>query len=352
MKILYLYSELVGYQIPIFLEYVNKYNAEVHVVSWDKNNLKPYVPPVHDDITYYKRSGFDNKKLLKLVDEINPDIVYISGWMDKGYLKAAKRLRRLNIPVVSAFDDVWEGRLRQKIGALVFPFTYKKCFSHAWVAGPYQYEFAARIGFKKDEIIFDMLSADLSLFKQEPKFLDAKKLQFPKAFLYVGNFRLTKGTDILIEAFKKYRSKYNGDWKLICVGNGKRSYLFNDVANVELIGFSKQETLIEIVKRAGAFVLPSRHEQWGLVVHEFAAVGMPLILSDKVGSRPTFLIENFNGISFHNDSPELLAKAMHIMSQKSTAELCAMSQNSMKLSKRITPEISAASFISVLKQER
>jgi hypothetical protein len=31
-KILYLYSEIVGYNIPVFKEYVNNYNAEVHVV--------------------------------------------------------------------------------------------------------------------------------------------------------------------------------------------------------------------------------------------------------------------------------------------------------------------------------
>ena len=351
MKILYLYSELVGYQIPIFLEYVNKYNAQVHVIRWDKNNLKPYVPPEHANISYYKRSAFDNKKLQELVDEINPDIVYISGWMDKGYLKVTKKLRHKNIPVVSGFDDIWEGRLRQKIGSLIFAFTYKKCFSHAWVSGPYQYEFAARLGFKKDEIIFDMLSADTSLFEQGAKFLEDKKQNYPEAFLYAGNFRAVKGTDILAEAFKIYKSKYNGKWKLFCVGNGEMRETIEDISGLEIIEFSEQKELLNLVEQSAVFILPSRHEQWGLVVHEFAAAGMPLILSDKVGARPTFFIENFNGISFHNDSAELLAKAMLLMSKKSNSELYRMAQNSIKLSQRIRPEIAAASFVSILKQE-
>ena len=40
MKILYLYSEVVGYLIPIFEEYVSSYDAEVNVVHWDKEKVK------------------------------------------------------------------------------------------------------------------------------------------------------------------------------------------------------------------------------------------------------------------------------------------------------------------------
>ena len=52
MKILYLYSEIVGYLIPIFKEYVSSYNAEVHVIHWDKKKLKPYQPPKLDKIIF------------------------------------------------------------------------------------------------------------------------------------------------------------------------------------------------------------------------------------------------------------------------------------------------------------
>ncbi|MDD5727022.1 MAG: glycosyltransferase family 4 protein [Victivallales bacterium] len=348
MKILYLYSELVGYQIPVFLEYVGKYHAEVHVVRWDRNNLKPYIPPEHDNIFYYKRSGYDNNALLKLVAEINPDIVYISGWMDKGYLQAARRLRRRGIPVLAGFDDIWESRWRQRFGALLFSFSLKNCFSHAWVAGPAQYEFAARLGFRKDEIILNMLSANTPLFQQGARFLEEKLKDYPESFLYAGNFRAIKGTDILAEAFKIYRTKYHGAWTLTCVGNGELRKTLKAVPEIEIIEFSDQEKLLELVKRSGVFILPSRHEQWGLVVHEFAAAGMPLILSAAVGARPCFLIEGFNGVSYANDSPEELAAAMHRMAQTGRTELVKMGHNSAKLAQSISPEITAASFMSAL----
>ena len=66
LKILYLYSELVGYQIPIFETYVRDYNAQVHVISWDKNKLKPYNAPSIKGVTYYQRSKFSKKELLEL----------------------------------------------------------------------------------------------------------------------------------------------------------------------------------------------------------------------------------------------------------------------------------------------
>ena len=348
MQILYLYSELVGYQIPILLEYVKSYNAQVHVVSWDKNKLKPYEPPIHDGITYYKRSEFDIKKLNELADSINPDIIYVSGWMDKGYLNVTKRFKKLGVPVVTAFDDIWEGRLRQRVGALIFPFTFAKCFSHAWVAGAYQYEFAARLGFKRDKIIFEMLSADIKLFEKGFEYLKEKSNDYPKCFLYAGNFRAVKGTDILIKAYNLYRKKYNGKWKLLCVGNGEMQNLLEGNGNIEVIGFSSQTELVNLTKRCGAFILPSRHEQWGLVVQEFAASGMPLLLSEAVGARPSFLIDQYNGYIFKNNSVEDMASAMHKLSQMKTDELVLMSERSNELSKRITPQSSAANFISII----
>jgi glycosyltransferase involved in cell wall biosynthesis len=348
MKILYLYSELVGYQIPIFEEYTKRYGAFVHVVSWDKNKLKPYTPPILDNVIYYKRSEYTKEGLKILAATIDPDIIYISGWMDRGYLAVVKKFIKIGVPVVTGFDDQWKGNLRQRIASFLFPFIRKNYFSHAWVTGPYQYEYARRFGFKNNEIIFNLLSCNTQLFNRGIQNLKTKAEDYPKTFLYVGNFRHVKGTDILVEAFKEYQQKYNGNWKLICVGNGEMQSLLESVQDVEIIGFTSQNELVEITKRAGAFILPSRSEQWGVVVHEFAAAAMPLILSENVGAKPEFFIENYNGLSYADNSPTNLAKKMFIMSTKDSTELVEMSKNSCLLSQKITPQISAASFLSLV----
>ena len=349
MKILYLYAELMGYQIPVLEQYVKVYQAEVHVIHWDKKKLTPYNPPILDNVTYYNRSEYNLNKMKVLANDLKPSIVYVSGWMDKDYLKICRLIKKNGGIVVAGSDTQWKGSLKQKLASLIFPFTLKKCFTHIWVAGTYQFEYAIRLGFKRNEIIFNSLSANTELFGEAMRFIRDKTSNYPKQFLYVGNFRNVKGTDILIEAYKIYKEKYNGEWHLTCVGNGEYSERLLSYKNISVRSFTSQQDLVELTKEMGVFVLPSRFDQWGLVVHEFSSAGMPLILSENVGAISTFFIEGFNGHKYKNNSPEELANAMLLMSNKSKEELISMGNNSHLLSQRIDPKIAAASFMSALK---
>lgn len=344
MKILYLYSEVVGYLIPVFNEFVQTYNAEVHVIHWDENRLKPYVPPNINGVKYYKRSEFSVSELQNLAIALRPDIVYVSGWMDKGYLKTTSVLRKQGIPIVVGFDDMWEGRLRQRVGSILFPVLYKKYFSHAWVAGPYQFEFAKRLGFDNKRVIFDLLSANTD------HFTPVKRIEMEqRSFLYVGNFRFVKGTDILAEAYSIYRNELNGTWGLTCVGNGEMEDQLRENKEIEIHPYADESRLKEIASACDVFVLPSRHDQWGVVVHEFCALGMPLILSEYVGASATFFIEGFNGFSYSSNSAQELARKMKVMEAGTSEQLQVMKDSSRLLSKRISVKSSAANFISIIK---
>jgi len=342
-KILYLYSEIVGYNIPVFKEYVNNYNAEVHVVHWDHKKLKPYDPEEIAGVFYYKRSEYDFKNILDLAKKIDPAIIYISGWMDKDYLKVTKIFKKRGIPVVTGFDDIWFGNLRQRIASIIFPFYYKKYFTHAWIAGSLQFEFARKLGFERNKIIFDLLSCDTDFFQK-----DNEDIELKNNFIYVGNFRRRKGTDILMKAFDLYKNKYNGEWNLIVVGNGEQEDIVKNRRGVMFHPFSTSKEVKVIAKGAGVFILPSRHDQWGVVVHEFCCLGFPLIVSDNVGAKTSFLIDGYNGYSFQNENVDDLAKKMDKISKIPQVQLKKMGNNSKLLSKRISVESSAANFMSIL----
>ncbi len=352
MKILYLYSEIGAYNIPVLRHLVRDHRAEVHVVSWDRMRLKPYEPPPLAGVTYYARSSLTPRGIYKLAERLAPDLIYVSGWMDRGYLPTTQRFKARGVPVVTGFDDQWVGSLRQRLGAAIFPFYYRRFFSHAWVAGPRQYEFARRLGFGSEEIIFDMLSCDHGLFDQAAETLLAKRAAYPRSFLYVGNYRAVKGTDILAQAYRHYRSRYGGNWPLLCAGNGEMQGLLEGEPGIELLGFLAQPELARLCARVGVFILPSRHDQWGVVVHEFAAAGLPLLLSNHVGAKATYLIEGFNGWSYPDDSPEALAESMDRFSRQSDESLLTMGANSCKLARRIDPAISAGSLVSVIAARR
>jgi glycosyltransferase involved in cell wall biosynthesis len=210
-----------------------------------------------------------------------------------------------------------------------------------------QYQFAKEMGFRDEKIIHNLLSADTEAFNapthQEDRVIGG-------AFLYVGNFREIKGTDLLAEAFKRYRSEIKGGWSLKCVGIGPLEKVLQNVTGIEVIPYCDQEKLAVIAGSCGAFILPSRRDQWGVVVHEFASFGLPLLLSSGVGARSTFLIEGFNGYSFEKNSVTALSKAMSRMSSLPPDCLVKMGKGSKLLAKRISPEISAASLIAVLEK--
>lgn len=350
IKLLYLYSEIVGYQIPIFELLVRTYNVNIKVIYWDKKKLKPYSPPTNiEGVEFFKKSLFSREKLEKFSLDYEPDLVYISGWMDWDYLSAVKKIKKNNIPIVTGFDDIWTGSLRQKVGAIFFPIFFKKrYYSHAWVAGPYQFEFAKRIGFKNHEIIFDLLTANTSFFKSSLN--SQTDLKFSNGFLYVGNFRKIKGTDILIKAYRKYRDIYNGTWMLTCVGNGDLEAELKKNNDIKVISYSSEEKLKEIASFNSVFILPSLHDQWGVVVHEFVCLGLPLILSNNVGAKASFFIENYNGFSFKTGSVDELCQRMLQFEKLSKIDLIEMKKASKQLSDRINVETSVANLMSLVKK--
>ncbi len=355
MNILYLYTEIMGYNLPIFDHLANDYGAMIHVVRWTNKKNTPFHPNATSRVKYYDRSLYSKKELCELASSLNPSVVYISGWQDKGYLPVARELKAKGVPVVMGLDSQWVGSARQRIGAKLIRHVYKKrYFSFAWVPGPLQYEYAARIGFSKSEIICNLLSGNTELFSRGASALDGDKSNvYPKQFLYVGRFVETKGIDILIEAYSRYKNVHGGDWKLKCIGNGPMEKQLlkaqQDDCGITVESFAEQPALVDYAIESGAFVLPSRYEPWGVVAHEFASAGLPLILSDAVGSKLQFLVSSYNGYEYPSHSAESLALAMYSLSLQPEETLLAMGKRSAHLGLSLCPKIAAASLISVLK---
>lgn len=348
MRILYLYAELMGYQIPVFDLYVKRFGCAVDVVHWDQRKLTPYVPPPIEGVVYHPRSAFDRHGLIELADSIQPDIVYVSGWMDRDYLAVCRYLRRQGVPVASGFDDQWTGTLRQKAAAFLPAALRKAHFSHAWVFGPYQFEFATRLGFAKAETIFNCCSADLSIFNEAyRRSIPSKRERYPHRFLCVGRFDQVKGVDLLVEAWKAIRADRQ-DWELYFIGNGALRDQLRAEPNVHVKDFLQPNELLDEVATGGCFVLPSRFEPWGVVLHEFAAAGLPIICSEACGAAPMFVVPGYNGYVCKTGSVDSLARAMRKIIRASDDALLAMAMRSHEYGQRITPEMTAASFMSIL----
>src|SRR5262249_16541028 len=78
-------------------------------------------------------------------------------------------------------------------------------------------------------------------------------------------------------------------------------------------GFQAPEALPAYFGRSDVFVLPSRHDGWGVVVNQALAAGLPIISSDAVGAGLDFVENSVNGMCIPADDVESLYSAMKIL---------------------------------------
>jgi len=90
----------------------------------------------------------------------------------------------------------------------------------------------------------------------------------------------------------------------------------HDVADsVHLPGFEPYNRLPSYYGLAGAFVHASTREEWGLVVNEAMASGLPVLVSEQCGCAPNLVTEGENGYTFDPYDVPALAEYLRKFAQ-------------------------------------
>lgn len=344
MKFLFLYTEIAEYFLACCKE-LSKH-GEVHVIRWPINKEAPFQFEIDNRINVYDKDKYTQEQLIELVKKINPSIIICSGWIDKSYLKITKA-NFTKIPTVMTCDTHWRGDFKQRLATIFSRFTLLRIFSHAWVPGQIQKQYALKLGFKNQNIETGFYSCDLSHFDLiYNSQLEQKKIEFPKRFLYVGRYYEFKGIKELWQAFTELQLENPNDWELWCLGVGDIPPV--EHSKIKHFGFVQPSDLCNYTKDAGVFILPSRFEPWGVVVHEFAASGFPLLLSSKVGAKELFLSENENGFEFEDGSVQSIKLALKKIIDTDQNELIKMGRKSNDLSKTISPKTWTQSLLKII----
>jgi glycosyltransferase involved in cell wall biosynthesis len=108
----------------------------------------------------------------------------------------------------------------------------------------------------------------------------------------VGRFTEVKRTGLLVRAFELARERFAGPASLVLLGGypgeweGEHPYetvLATGARNVFLAGWHGHDRIPDFLSAADALVLASVHEQFGLVLVEGMACGLPVIAVDRYG---------------------------------------------------------------------
>ena len=329
------------YNLPV-LEVLVKEGVDLIIVHDDARKFTPYIPKIKGVQHIYGLKSITDEALWKIAKDFNPDVIFISDSTIKVYNKIGLHFKnKHHIPVLSGCDTGWHGK-RQWFNVIFRDFRQRKWYTHMMISGLRQYEYARKLGFSNSEILWPLTTADTRLFET----LDITEDRYQATdFLYVGRFRKVKGIDYLLQAWKSIDHS-NGE-KLHLVGSGHELPEHLLSKSVVVHSFTDQKDLLEIARQCRAFILPSVFEPWGVVVQEFAAAGMPLIITEACGACPHFLINNYNGYQVKPSSVSDLLKAMNNIKKMSPKELKTFGIRSRQLSKSITSEMVAHNFLSV-----
>lgn len=333
---------------------VKNHPVTAFLVGWDEKKLTPYIVEPTKNIEYTGRSSFDTTdSLMEYAKKVDPDVVFVSGWMDKAYLQVARYFKKRNKVVVSFLDNPWTGTTRQRIGQVLSPWMLKRRFSHLWVSGQDQYVFGRKMGYDDASIFRGFYTADTTFFHQlyEKRNEHIRNHGYPKNITFVGRFSHVKGVDILIDVFNQNCERWNG-WTLTLIGNGDLKQQFETQARLNpriiIKDFIQPAGLPAEILNAGIFCLPSRKEPWGVVIHEFASAGVPLLTSSICGASNVFIEEGQNGYRFQSESIRELQDKLDLLIQLSADQLMTMGAKSYALSKKITTDTWASTAMRII----
>jgi len=133
-----------------------------------------------------------------------------------------------------------------------------------------------------------------------------------------SRFEAKKNLPGLLRGYARYREMARGrPWSLVVVGDGELKeelFALRDRLGLEehvlFPGAKNYQELPSYYGLAGAFVHASTTEQWGLVVNEAMAAGLPVVVSKRCGCAPDLVVPGSNGLLFDPDDVNSIASAM------------------------------------------
>ena len=275
------------------------------------------------------------------VDDKSPSLIFAAGWTNSDYLSVCKRFVR-QIPVIVGMDNLWNGALKQRVFCLFSRFFLKKYFNHIWVPGSKHERYARKLGFSANAIRRGLYSCE-SIYTLDEDEIKNSSNEY-KEVLFVGRFVDYKRPRLLAETFMELiKEPEFKDWRLKMIGNGPLKNSLMQMADetkgfISVFDFQQSTDLKTSFARASVFCLPSSNEHWGVVVHEAASMGLPIIISDSCGSYPDLLEDGLNGLVFRDKDELDFKKKLRKMLSMSEADLSRMSKNSKAIAQSISVE--------------
>jgi glycosyltransferase involved in cell wall biosynthesis len=278
-----------------------------------------------------------------------PDAVALPGWSDPAALAALAWCRRHGVPTVvmsesTAHDAArawWREGLKRRVVAQ---------FGAGLVGGRPHVAYLRTLGLPPARIRMGYDVVDNRHFADGADAARAhaealrRTMGLPARYWLAScRFIPKKNLPRLLDAYAAYRRARPDDARdVVLLGDGplraeveQRRDALGLAGCVHLPGFQQYDALPAYYGLADGFVHASTVEQWGLVVNEAMAAGLPVAVSARCGCAPDLVAEGHNGVTFDPFDTDAITNALVRLHDADAAALGAASRARIA---RWTPE--------------
>lgn len=264
----------------------------------------------------------------KTLAGLNLAVCILPGYAPKQSLAALLASKSLGIRTVM-MNESHAGTSRARGLAALLKRLLVGAFDAALVGGQPQKNYLVSLGLPADKIFTGYDAVDNEYFLRQADEVRARKVevqgryQLPEHyFLNLGRFVAKKNLEILIRGYRMFlNASPEKQTHLVLVGSGEKEAALKSLCQglglpvydklgvgsggrraedgrqepegarpgVHFYGFRQIEENPVFYALADAFVLPSRWEEWGLVVNEAMASGLPVVVSETAGCAQDLL---------------------------------------------------------------
>jgi hypothetical protein len=201
--------------------------------------------------------------------------------------------------------------------------------------------YLAAHGARPSKIFVVPQTTDITAFTRVPL---SRPPEFRRRFLYVGQLAPRKGILPFLSSLSRWCSDHPGEMvEFHLCGDGverpaieKQSLPSN--LHLSLLGNASYSEMPLRYSQAGIMVLPTFADEWGLVVNEALAAGLPVLGSISSSAVEDLVTEGINGWRFRVESSEDMYAALDRCRKTPDDILERMRSDARATAARITPE--------------
>lgn len=346
MKVLFLTNVPAPYRVDFFNEIgksvdltvlFERDNAKCRNAEWVSDNFKNFKFHFLKGI-HFKDDGTISFKVKRFLKE-NYDIVLFGNYHTPTSVIASRYCIKKHIPYGLSIDGIFKPEEENKIKLKL----KKMIFSHAdffVTTGNYSVEVIHKYGGKNCYIypftsVYKEYVLDRPIDEKEKEALKQTLGLTNKTILFVGQIIPRKGIDVLLKVYKKL-----SQYELVIIG-GELIEPYCSMAKewdlkIKVIPFLNSIELQKYYLAADVFLLPTREDQWGLVVNEALAKGLPVVSTDRCLSCYEMIKGNGKMVEVDNVDQMVLAVEEILNSEKEVYSL--YQQKALEVAKEYTIE--------------